>query len=280
MKENNIDDRHEARVKESTKQVNVKSADVNKNNDLAHLAIGGIVGAVVGTVAVALADKKTASNFNRTAKDFRSSVKGASEGVNKTFRDKIELIKTKVNGFNNNGNRNSNQPNDNEPEGFSGVTDNRVNEIANNLDLADNQTEKKSNDVGTFQLYEERLIANKKQVKTGEVAIAKHTEKYIAQVSIPLEKERVVLEQIPVEDETIVDPSEADFNQKELARVEIYEQTAAIEKKTFVREQFNVRKEVEQKDFEVEDEIRREELNIDVKDKNNIDSEWQPEEIW
>lgn len=280
MKENNIDDRHEARVKESTKQVNVKSADVNKNNDLAHLAIGGIVGAVVGTVAVALADKKTASNFNRTAKDFRSSVKGASEGVNKTFRDKIELIKTKVNGFNNNGNRNSNQPNDNEPEGFSGVTDNRVNEIANNLDLADNQTEKKSNDVGTFQLYEERLIANKKQVKTGEVAIAKHTEKYIAQVSIPLEKERVVLEQIPVEDETIVDPSEADFNQKELARVEIYEQTAAIEKKTFVREQFKVRKEVEQKDFEVEDEIRREELNIDVKDKNHIDSEWQPEEIW
>lgn len=276
MKEDNIYDRNQARVEGNTKQTGVNSVDENKNNELAQLALGGIVGAVVGTVAVALADKKTASNLNRTAKDVGNSFKGASAA----FKDKIELIKTKVNGFTNNAGKNSNQSNDTETVSFSGAIDNRADELAKNRDLADNQVEKTSNDVGTFQLYEERLIANKRQVKTGEVAIAKHTETHIAQVSIPLEKERLVLEQIPVEDETIVDPSEADFNQKELARVEIYEQTAAIEKKTFVREQFKVRKEVEQKDFEVEDEIRREELNIDVKDKNDIDGEWQPEEIW
>lgn len=273
MKEDNIYARHEARGEGNPKQSSV-------NNDLAQLAIGGIVGAVVGTLAVALTDKNTAINLNRTAKDFRSSVKGASEGVNKTFKDKIELIKNKVNGFDRQAGKNSDRSNDNKIESSPGIIDNRANELAKNRDIADSQAEKTSDDVGTFQLYEERLIANKKQVKTGEVAIAKHTETHIAQVSIPLQKERVVLEQIPVEDETIVDPSEADFNQKELARVEIYKQTAEVEKKAFVREQFKVRKEVEKKDFEVEDEVRREELNIDVKDKNDIDGERQLEEIW
>lgn len=276
MKENNIYERNE--VEENPKQASVNSIDANKNNELAQLAIGGIVGAVVGTIAVALADKKTASDLNRTAKDFTSSFKSASEGVNNNFKDKVEALKNKVKGANRHTGKNANRQNDRVTE-VPEFIDNRANKIANNRDLADSP-EQSSNDVGTFQLYEERLIANKRQVKTGEVAIAKHTETHIAQVSIPLEKERLVLEQIPVEDETIVDPSEADFNQKELARIEIYEQTAEIEKKTFVREQFRVRKEVEKKDFEVEDEIRREELNIDVKDKNNIDGEWLAEEVW
>lgn len=119
-----------------------------------------------------------------------------------------------------------------------------------------------------FKLYEERLVVNKKQVKTGEVAIGKHVETHRARISVPLEKERLVIEKLPVNAETPGIPGEADFNRRELARMEIYEETPEIQKQSFVREQVSVRKEVEQKTLEVEDNIRREELDLDFQNRN------------
>lgn len=45
-----------------------------------------------------------------------------------------------------------------------------------------------------IKLYEERLVADKKRAKTGEVAIGKRVETETANVSVPIEKERVVIE--------------------------------------------------------------------------------------
>lgn len=45
-----------------------------------------------------------------------------------------------------------------------------------------------------LRLYEERLVANKRRVKTGEVAIGKHVETETQRISVPVEKERVVVE--------------------------------------------------------------------------------------
>jgi uncharacterized protein (TIGR02271 family) len=116
----------------------------------------------------------------------------------------------------------------------------------------------------TIQLYEERLVANKHRRKAGEVAIGKHVETETARVAVPVERERVVIERInPGSVGQPVTPGSADFREGEVARMEVYEETADVHKQAFVREQVNVRKEVERETVTAEDQIRREELDID-----------------
>ena len=114
------------------------------------------------------------------------------------------------------------------------------------------------------RLYEERLIANKQRRKAGEVAIGKHVETETARVSVPVEKERVVVERVtPADAGKAVAPGEATFNEGEVAKVEVYEENANIQKQAFVREEVKVKKEVERDTVEAQETIRREELDID-----------------
>ncbi len=115
-----------------------------------------------------------------------------------------------------------------------------------------------------IKLYEERVLANKTRQKTGEVAIGKRVETETAQVSVPVEKERVVIERTTPTDATAVTPGEANFREGEVARMEIYEETADIQKQAFVREEVNIRKEVERDTVESTETLRREELDIDT----------------
>ncbi|MBW4629333.1 MAG: DUF2382 domain-containing protein [Brasilonema octagenarum HA4186-MV1] len=115
----------------------------------------------------------------------------------------------------------------------------------------------------TFKLYQERLIANKNRVKTGEVAVSKHIETEIARVSVPIEKERVIIERInPTDAGIAVNPSEFQFQEGEIARIEIYEEKPDIHKETFVREEVRVRKVVKTQTIEAQETIRREELDV------------------
>ncbi|MBW4635591.1 MAG: DUF2382 domain-containing protein [Iphinoe sp. HA4291-MV1] len=117
----------------------------------------------------------------------------------------------------------------------------------------------------TFKLYEERLIANKNRIKTGEVAVGKHIETETARVSVPIEKERVVIERVnPTDVGTAVNPSELQFQEGEVARIEIYEETPEIHKEAFVREEVRVRKVVDRDTVETQETIRREELDINT----------------
>lgn len=115
-----------------------------------------------------------------------------------------------------------------------------------------------------ISLYEERLIANKTRQKTGEVAIGKHVETTTQQVSVPVDKERVIIERTTPTDAREVTPGTADFREGEVARVEVYEETADIQKQAFVREEVNIRKEVEHDTVTSQETIRREELDVDV----------------
>lgn len=114
-----------------------------------------------------------------------------------------------------------------------------------------------------LRLYEERLIANKTRQKTGEVAVGKRIETEEAHVSVPVERERVVIERTTPMDagSTAVDEAAA-FREGEVARVEVYEETPDIRKEAFVREEVNVRKEVDQDTVEANDTIRRERLDV------------------
>ncbi|OKH29134.1 DUF2382 domain-containing protein [Chroogloeocystis siderophila] len=122
----------------------------------------------------------------------------------------------------------------------------------------------------TLKLYEERLIASKNRVKTGEVAVGKRIETETAKVAIPLEKERVVIERVSTTESGTVIPGELDFQEGEIVRIELYEETPEIHKEAFVREEVRIRKIVEQNTVEAEEIIRREELDIDTEGQPNI----------
>lgn len=119
-----------------------------------------------------------------------------------------------------------------------------------------------------LRLYEERLVANKSRRQTGEVAIGKRVETETARVSVPVEKERVVIERrTPENIGTTVTPSDVDFREGEVAHMRVYEETADIRKQAFVREEVSVRKEVERDTVDATETLRREELEVDVNGK-------------
>jgi uncharacterized protein (TIGR02271 family) len=120
-------------------------------------------------------------------------------------------------------------------------------------------------------LYEERLISEKDRKKAGEVAVGKHIETETAHVSVPVEKERVVVERTtPTGKERKVAPGDVPFDNEEVARMEVYEEDAAVKKEAFVREEVNVRKEVDRDTVDADETLRREELDIDVEGNPNI----------
>ncbi|MFW9260603.1 DUF2382 domain-containing protein [Nostoc sp. CALU 546] len=123
----------------------------------------------------------------------------------------------------------------------------------------------------TFRLYEERLIANKHRIKTGEVTVGKHIEIETARVTIPIEKERVLIERVmPTEAGKVLDPNEIKFQEGEVARIEVYEETPEIHKEAFVREEVRVKKVVERDTVEAQDTVRREELDVDTAGNLNV----------
>ena len=117
----------------------------------------------------------------------------------------------------------------------------------------------------TFKLYEERLVANKQRRKTGEVTIGKHVETETVRVSVPVERERVVIERVTPQDAgKVVSAETANFGEGEVARIELYEEVADVQKEAFVREEVRVQKVVDKETVEVKETIRREELDVDA----------------
>ncbi|MEM7580540.1 MAG: YsnF/AvaK domain-containing protein [Cyanobacteria bacterium P01_A01_bin.80] len=125
-------------------------------------------------------------------------------------------------------------------------------------------------DKDNVKLYEERLVADKERHKAGEVSVGKHVETETAKVAVPIEKERVVIERTTSTNERAVAPGTVDFSGQEVARMDIYEESADINKEAFVREEVKVRKEVERETVEAQETLRREKLDIDVDGKPTI----------
>lgn len=129
----------------------------------------------------------------------------------------------------------------------------------------------RENDHGIIKLYEERLIADKNRQKVGEVAIGKTIETQTATASVPVESERVVIERhTPEYPAKPVSPHEPDFNNQEVARLEIHEETANIEKQAFLTEEVSVRKEVERDVVTAQEKLRREKLDLDVEGRPTV----------
>ena len=97
-----------------------------------------------------------------------------------------------------------------------------------------------------LKLYEERLVANKSRVKTGEVTISKQLYTEMVTVSVPVKKERIVTERASAETGIkTVSLTEADLGEGGV----------------------KIKKIVEQDTVEAEDTIRREELDVTRNDQ-------------
>lgn len=114
-----------------------------------------------------------------------------------------------------------------------------------------------------LKLYEERLKVDKDTVRTGQVSIGKRVETETVTASVPLEKERVVIERTSGANAAVVPGANA-FNEGDVARVDVYEEKADIRKEAFVAEEINVRKEAVQDSVTVKEKLRREELDVDA----------------
>jgi uncharacterized protein (TIGR02271 family) len=149
------------------------------------------------------------------------------------------------------------------PTTTTGTTSPTYNRSDYSYDREPNLFETNEQNHQRLKLYEERLIANKERMKTGDVTVGKRVETETAQVSVPVEKERVVIERKNPTDTTPVTPGTAAFQEGEVARVEVYEESANLEKQAFVREEVEIRKEVQRDTERLQGTVRREELDID-----------------
>lgn len=115
-----------------------------------------------------------------------------------------------------------------------------------------------------IRLYEERLVAAKQRQKTGEVTVGKTVTSETEQIQVPVEKEQVIVERrTPSDAGRVVANAEGAFQEGEVMRMDVYEETADVRKETVLREEVSVKKEVKQDTVTAEGTVRREELEVD-----------------
>lgn len=124
----------------------------------------------------------------------------------------------------------------------------------------------------TVRLHEEQLRVEKVRQKAGEVVVNKHVETDLAKVAVPVKKERVVIRRTDSpEVGKPVAPDESNFREGEVVRMETYEETADVQKQAFVREEVDLRKEVKREVVNVEETVRREQLDVNIQGHPRVD---------
>lgn len=121
-----------------------------------------------------------------------------------------------------------------------------------------------------LRLYEERLVTDKQRHKAGDVVISKQVETNQAEVAVPVQKEKVVISTRSGRGTSSDRPVNQDFQAGEVARIDIYEEQADIQKEVFVREEVNLQKQVEQDTVTARETLRREELDVQTEGSPNV----------
>lgn len=111
-------------------------------------------------------------------------------------------------------------------------------------------------------LYEEQLVTNKHRVKTGEVTVIKRIETEQTETSVPVKKEKVIIEIESAVGTTEIHTPADSFQNGEITQIDLHEEQATICKEPVVRQEVNIRKEIDQDTVMVSEELRREELDV------------------
>ncbi|MBW4663526.1 MAG: hypothetical protein KME01_04880 [Chroococcus sp. CMT-3BRIN-NPC107] len=87
-------------IAQEKKSDNKSQSNEQKGNNLNKVLLGGLLGATLGTLAAALANKRTAQGANLAAKGVGDAVRSVGEGVNVAAKGVGEAAKTVAEGVN------------------------------------------------------------------------------------------------------------------------------------------------------------------------------------
>ncbi len=110
------------------------------------------------------------------------------------------------------------------------------------------------------QRTEEELRAGTREREAGEVRDRKQVRTEREQVRVPKRHEEVSVERVPVEEGQ--ETSEADIGEDEIV-IPVVEEEVVVEKRPVVKEEIRIRKDVVEDTEVVEEDVRREEIDID-----------------
>jgi phage-related protein len=213
----------EENVDPITDRVDPHSTGTVRSDQLAKVGIGVVLGAVAGAVAGALVGKVTVENVNNTVKSVGDAVKGAAEGVNHTVKGVGDAIKSVAENVNHtvkdvgDAVQGAAEDVNHNVKGTVGVVKGAAegvnHTVKGTVDAVKGAAENVNHTVkGTVDAaYEERLVADEKQAKTGEVGI-EQLETQTTYILVPVDKQRVVERTIPLDSRTPLAPGEADFH--------------------------------------------------------------------
>jgi uncharacterized protein (TIGR02271 family) len=108
------------------------------------------------------------------------------------------------------------------------------------------------------QRSEEELRAGTREREAGEVGVRKTVRTDRESVEVPTRREEVTVDRVPVEGEA----SESEIGEDEV-RVPVTEEEVVVEKRPVAKEEVRIRKDVVEDTEVVEEDVRREEVDID-----------------
>jgi uncharacterized protein (TIGR02271 family) len=108
------------------------------------------------------------------------------------------------------------------------------------------------------QRTEEELRAGTRERQAGEVGVRKTVRTDRERIEVPTRHEEVTVDRVPVEGEA----TEAEIGEDEVS-VPLTEEEVVVEKRPVAKEEVRIRKEVVEDTEVVEEDVRREEVEID-----------------
>jgi uncharacterized protein (TIGR02271 family) len=116
------------------------------------------------------------------------------------------------------------------------------------------------------QRTEEELRAGTREREAGTVNVRKRVRTDRESVEVPTRREEVSVERVPVEG----DASEAEIGDDEV-RVPLTEEEVVVEKRPVAKEEIRIRKDVVEDEQVVEEDVRREEVDVDDQSERRLD---------
>jgi uncharacterized protein (TIGR02271 family) len=121
------------------------------------------------------------------------------------------------------------------------------------------QAEPTASDELRVQRTEEELAAGTREREAGSVSVRKRVRTDRESIEVPTRHEEVSVERVPVEGEAA---TEAEIGEDEV-RVPLTEEEVVVEKRPVAKEEVRVRKDVVEDTEVVEEDVRREEIDVD-----------------
>ena len=109
------------------------------------------------------------------------------------------------------------------------------------------------------QRTEEELVAGTREREAGQVIVRKRVRTDRERIEVPTRREVVTVERVPVSEGTT---TEAQIGEEEV-RVPLTEEEVVVEKRPVAKEEVRIRKDVVEDTEVVEEDVRREEIDVD-----------------